>query len=1009
MAPDETDPSTEDTEDTVRRPEGAPPPSGPLDFEELPRGAALGRYLVVDRIGRGGMGVVYSAYDPELDRRVALKLLKGSVDGEAGTRFLREAQAMARLSHPGVITVHDVGTLGGRVFIAMELVDGTTLRGWLAQQRRRWREVVDVYVAAGRGLAAAHAAGIIHRDFKPDNVLVSRDGRARVTDFGLARFSAEAGPPSSASLWDEPASGPLVTPLTAAGLVMGTPGYMAPEQCTGLPVDARTDQFSFCISLYEGLYGARPFAQGSMQEFLSAVAAARTLPPPPDVQVPAWLRRLILRGLRSNPAERYPSMEALLSELERDPEAIRRRRLGLAGGALAIAAVVGATMVGASQQRSLCRGAERRLAGAWDEPIRAEVRRAFASSGLPYAGQAFEGTARALDAYASGWAGMAQEACEAARIRGEQSDELYSRRTVCLEQRLQELSALTALFVKADGQIVERAVAAAQRLEPLARCADSGALLAAVPPPGEEIRPRVEAVRAQVAKARALLEAGAFDQGLPAAREAVEAARATGYRPAEAEALLQLGTMEYRYGDARAAEATLHRAVVAADAARDDAIRGLALARLGDAVGVVQGRLSEGAPRLDEGAAVLERMGPGAERDLLEARLRTNIGRLREREERFQDQQAEFERALELTRAVLGEESLETARAESNLGAALFFQGRADQALAHYRRALEITERAQGPGHPDLGIFLTNIGQAHAERGEHDLAVAAFRRARQIYEAVFGADHAALAKPLVGEGHSEVALGHDEPGLEALRRALEIRQKQLGADHPEVADTLFDLGAALGDMRRLREAAALGQRATDLYERALGKDHPAVATSLDLLSEVLIEQGQLQEARAAVERAYAIRLKAFGAEGPLLAASHINFGDLARAEKRLEKAAASYRRALDLMEKAAVLDHAGNANALAGLGAVELARGAPERAIPHLERALRIREAHPSGSPRRTAEVSLALAQALWRNGELDRARATAEKAQRMFQQVSDERAQGATSLLETLSSQTVR
>jgi tetratricopeptide (TPR) repeat protein len=957
---------------------------------------------VVDRIGRGGMGVVYSAYDPELDRRVALKLLQGNAAGEAGTRFLREAQAMARLSHPCVITVHDVGTLGGRVFIAMELVEGgTNLRGWLGDAKRSWREVVKAFISAGRGLAAAHAAGLIHRDFKPDNVLVSKDGRMRVTDFGLARLASDAGP-SKASLWDETEiSGPFALPLTAAGLVMGTPGYMPPEQCMGGTVDARTDQFSFCVALYEGLHGDRPFGHsGSLRDFLGAVRDRRTQPPPPDAKVPAWLRRVVLKGLSYDPSDRYPSMEALLRELEHDPDAAFRRRATWAGGALAMLAVAGGVTFAARQDRGLCKGAERRLAGIWDDRARAYARKAFGASKLPYAKESLAGASRALDAYASGWAQMAHESCEAAKIRGEQSDELYSRRTVCLERRLQELSAFTALLGKADDQVVETAVAAAQRLEPLARCADSGALLAAAAPPGEDIRPRVEATRAKIAQARAMLEAGQFQAGLPVAKEAVEAARAVGYKPAEGEAFLQLGTMEYRLGDAKAAEGSLHGAVVAADAAHDDATRGLALARLGDAVGYEQGRIPEGSARLEESRAVLERLGPGAERDLLEARLRTNLARLREREERFPEEQAEFERALALIKATMGEENLETARAESNLGVALLHQRKGEPALAHLRQALAITERAHGPGHPIQGHYLNNVAEAQAALGEHEQAIAARHQARQLFERVFGAGHQFVAATLLGEARSEVALGHGDRALEALNRALEIHKARLGPEHPRVADTIYEMARTHVEVGRLGEAASSARRAVELYRRSLGEAHNSVADGLDILGEALVKQGRLGEARVAAERSLAIRLQAFGAEAPVVAICHNNLGDLARAEGRPREAETSYRRALELSEKPTG-DENSAAYALAALGEIELGRGAPERGIPDLEKALALRDAHPSESPRLTAEICLSLARALRGAGQTERARAMAQRAADLFTMMSDKRAHEAAALVE--------
>ena len=314
----------------------------------LARGTAIERYLVTDRLGSGGMGVVYAAYDPELHRKVAIKLLHAEVAGLGDTsgaraRLEREAQAMARVSHPNVISVFDVGEFQHQVFVAMELVEGGSLRDWLGREPRSWRQVVDVFVLAGRGLAAAHAADLVHRDFKPDNVLVGADGRVRVTDFGLAR-AGEADDPRpggpSARIRAPRSTGPLSTPLTQTGALMGTPAYMAPEQYGGAATDARTDQFSFCVALYEGLYGERPFGDLPFAELLEAVTGGRVRAAPAGARVPAWVRRALLRGLATRPEDRWPTMAALLHQLGRDP-ARRQRRIALAAaGALAVGGVI---------------------------------------------------------------------------------------------------------------------------------------------------------------------------------------------------------------------------------------------------------------------------------------------------------------------------------------------------------------------------------------------------------------------------------------------------------------------------------------------------------------------------------------------------------------------------------------------------------------------------------------------------------------------------------------------
>ncbi|MFY0578943.1 serine/threonine-protein kinase [Cystobacter fuscus] len=393
-----------------------PPATGGAGFPMAPGRTLAGRYTVLDVLGQGGMGVVLAAYDARLDRRVALKLVHSREEGRGGdglaqVRMVREAQSMARLNHPHVVAVYDAGTLeDGAVFIAMEYVQGQTLRSWCQHTPPRpWREVIDAYLDAGRGLAAAHAAGLVHRDFKPDNVLVGEDGRVRVTDFGLARAGSvpdDAGPPVTAI-----ASSAIQAPLTLPGSVMGTPAYMAPELLQGQTANVRSDVYAFCASLHEALHGRVPYPMDSMAAILRLKEGQPPVPPE-DSQVPAWVSRAVSQGLHPDPLQRPGSLEQVLRRLEDDPEVRRRTWLRMGGLAASVALLAGlAVWTWGRQQGPGCESLERRLEGVWDAPVKARVTQSLEATGLPYAKDTARRVERLLDGYAQAWVKQRIEVC----------------------------------------------------------------------------------------------------------------------------------------------------------------------------------------------------------------------------------------------------------------------------------------------------------------------------------------------------------------------------------------------------------------------------------------------------------------------------------------------------------------------------------------------------------------------------------------------------------------------
>ncbi|MCH9687522.1 MAG: serine/threonine protein kinase, partial [Deltaproteobacteria bacterium] len=393
---------------------------------ELPSGSAIGRYVVLYRLGRGGMGVVYAAYDPQLDRKVAVKLLRRTdsrpKSHESHGRMLREAQALARLSHPNVVAVHDAGLLDGQVFVAMDFVDGETLRRWLKSKPRHSREIVNAFVQAAEALTAAHAAEIVHRDFKPDNAIIGRDGRVQVLDFGLARLHNDTPVDREPAL--EPPSA-ADTEGDGEARRQGTPAYMAPEQHDRKRVGPAADQYSFCVSLWEALCERPPFA-GKDDVLVDNIKAGR-LTEPARGKLSGHLRKILRRGLSADPRARYPSMRALLLELRRDPG--RHRRRASAGlGAIALVGGGAAIYANVAAQPTPCSAAEQRMESVWGAQRRARVGAALGGAARGHAAHTREATTRALDDYATRWTDAYVESCEATHVRHEQSEALLDLR-----------------------------------------------------------------------------------------------------------------------------------------------------------------------------------------------------------------------------------------------------------------------------------------------------------------------------------------------------------------------------------------------------------------------------------------------------------------------------------------------------------------------------------------------------------------------------------------------------
>ncbi|TMQ07084.1 MAG: serine/threonine protein kinase, partial [Deltaproteobacteria bacterium] len=549
-------------------------------------------------------------------RKVAIKLVatRGH-DERARQLVLREAQALARLNHPNVVTVYEVGTLpDGGLFIAMELVKGQTLRSWQAQPRD-WRDIVAMYIEAGRGLAAAHDTGIVHRDFKPDNVLVGDDGRVRVADFGIA-FAVESARPGPAAA---DASGPgaggdagpedergMALATTAAGDFAGTPGYMAPEQLAGTAIDARADQFSFCVALHEALHGERP-----------ALEAAE---PPPrretEPSYPRWLRDLVQRGLARDPSARFPSMTALLAELTRRRE--RGRRLVLAAGLVAAAAIVAVSSAALSGRSDPppCPLATDELAGVWDLATRQRSAVAILGTAAAFAAPMWTSTSTALDRYARRWLDAQHAACEATHVRHIQSADLLDRRMECLASRRRSLAAAADVLQHRPDQAVGHAGEILGSLGDIELCADTGVLLdltsataASAKPTRTVARARAALVRQRLASASALLATGDVAGATPVVAEAARLAGDLDDDTVRAELQYFDAKLVLERGDVAASVPLFDRAVALAIASHHDELAADIWLTLALQVGERDLRPAEIEPWLGQAESWLRRLG----------------------------------------------------------------------------------------------------------------------------------------------------------------------------------------------------------------------------------------------------------------------------------------------------------------------------------------------------------------------------------------------------------------
>ena len=890
---------------------GSPPTEGPRRAQPEEMLTQVGRYVILRKLGEGAMGEVYVAYDENLDRRIAIKLVRamGQRADDVYSRMLREAQGLARLSHPNVVQVYEAGVFKGRVYLAMEYIEGESLREWSERADRGWREVLTCCVEAGRGLAAAHRVGLVHRDFKPDNVIVGVDGRVRVLDFGLVRAESEGDEADvmlSASEARHPSmisgASSLRSNLTQAHTLIGTPAYMSPEQHLRETADARSDVFAFSIVLYELLYGVRPFAGDDQAKIMSAVLKQRFSDPAEGRRAPAWLRRALLRGLAVDPRARFPTMDEYLAALENDP-AKRRRRLWIAGGVVAALGAAGALVfTGIQADAAACSGGAEAMQGIWDGARQEAVATAFAATGVAYSGEVTARLTQRLDDHRSAWIYSHREACLAHR-RGERSLERLDLQMACLRAHRREIDAAVRTFIDADAAVVESALSTVSELTDLGKlsaCDDiehlERGILRRVDPAEAA---RLEATRGAIADAAALGRAGKHAAGLTALASLSSTVAELDDPALYVEVDLARGRLLFQEGAYEAAYKALMRSYYEARAIGHDEVAAGATIELVRIMTVMQAPADEADVWSRQADAEVRHLG----NELVLADFHSARASLYITQASFDAALADVEQALIILKRELEPNHVKIIEALRSKGAALFKLGRNGEARTTLESALRSARVGLGAQHPQISAILTNLALVAARDGRYEDGIRAATEALTIAEGARGREHPENANILSNLGELELQLGDYRAAVNYLERAVALGEAAYGDDSPKTMLYIASLAVARYKLGDVDEAQVLMERAYVISAENLGPEHPTTGALRGNLGEVLNDRGRYAEAKAHIEPALAAMRKAYGAERPELGSVQRELARALLGTGELEAAEVEARGALSLSLK----------------------------------------------------------------------------------------------------------
>lgn len=895
--------------------------------------ARFGRLAILHEVGAGGMGTVYAAYDPELDRKVALKVVRPerAHDERATTRMLREAQALAKLSHPNLVPVFEVGRADGQIHLVMELVHGATMRSWIADTRPRADAIVRHWLDVARALVAVHGAGLVHRDVKPSNVLIGEDGRARLVDFGLARAAGEGD-------WSERTQDDALASPTpdAASIVAGTPAYMPPEVFGGAAPDAAADQYSLCVSVYESLFGERP----------AAFELEEPSDPEPREGVGPVPRRVVValrRGHASDPARRFESMEALVDALERGMRRPWRTRAAWAS-AVAVAGGLGALSVYAVRPPAVkpaCTDLGGELDVQWNDARRGQVSAQLEGADLPYASTLAAAVTGQLDAWSTAWMDERRGACEATHVQHVQSPARLDGRVACLERQRLQLDATVDALVELDPRAVSRAVDAVAALPVPTDCAAAALVRATYPRPGAAQRDRFAALERAFAHAAARQAVDEMRVSAERLRTLRYDAEAAGHLRVAGEASVLLGDVLVMSRDLDA-RASLEQAENIAEAHDDLLLRERARRGLDRYATEVGGDLEAAWRAVRRYEATVQALGAAPH---LRVRVHTDRGRVQLMAGEPARAEAELGRAVEAAQETGALADRNLVNVLALLAIAQSSQGRPEEALATFARAREVDARwgidrldrrelRRWPGTVELHEANAMLG-----RGAIDEAQAMIEAALDDYAGLYGRDSLPVAEALAVMVSLELRRGNTRRAQGHAERADAIAVRWLGPLHERRIQTLSALGAVAFDRGRLDDALATFEQALAILEGVRGKQSLDLAYAHNNVGETLVMLGRGKEARPHLKIARAGLDRHLRADDVQRALPIKALALLDLEAERYEEAATALEEALGLHEASAAnpLERARTqwalARARAGQGRVAEARALAAEAL----------------------------------------------------------------------------